>query len=367
MHTALSHRRCHVTSSHDEIDPDDAAELDAWRDAVRGATGAVGIIELPSTRYVELSRRARELVGMESTTGLDVLDTSERDAAAAVADAATSGAIDGTEVRRRQWRRADGSVVEVTVRSRAIRLAVASFGLWVARDMSSSSVDPLAGPPSVAIDAQAVRRSVTVTLDSRWRVRELIGEAAEPLRDVLSPGVALSAVTDPDDLAALLFAFAGATTRGDASVTVRLRTADGPIVVDVNINRLQDGSWGLTFTSVHRRQLGLSGPRRATDLAGALLQIATELQEVASDAGRMGGHDVLSIPGVRELPQRQREIVVRLSRGERVSTIAAEMYLSANTIRNHLSVVFRRFEVHSQAELLAALRGHDSDGPSNAM
>jgi DNA-binding NarL/FixJ family response regulator len=44
-------------------------------------------------------------------------------------------------------------------------------------------------------------------------------------------------------------------------------------------------------------------------------------------------------------------------RGERVSTIAADLYLSASTIRNHLSAIFAKAGVHSQTELLALYRG----------
>jgi DNA-binding CsgD family transcriptional regulator len=31
------------------------------------------------------------------------------------------------------------------------------------------------------------------------------------------------------------------------------------------------------------------------------------------------------------------------------------MFLSATTVRNHLSMIYRKFHVHSQTELLAAL------------
>jgi len=58
-----------------------------------------------------------------------------------------------------------------------------------------------------------------------------------------------------------------------------------------------------------------------------------------------------------ELSARQWEVVSRLVRGERVVTIAAEMYLSQSTVRNHLSAIFRKVGVHSQQELLALWRG----------
>jgi DNA-binding NarL/FixJ family response regulator len=42
--------------------------------------------------------------------------------------------------------------------------------------------------------------------------------------------------------------------------------------------------------------------------------------------------------------------------GERVPSIAAELYVTQSTVRNHLSSVFSKLGVHSQAELLRQLR-----------
>jgi DNA-binding CsgD family transcriptional regulator len=56
-----------------------------------------------------------------------------------------------------------------------------------------------------------------------------------------------------------------------------------------------------------------------------------------------------------ELSARQSEIVARLISGERVPQIARAMFLSATTVRNHLSMIYRKFDVHSQTELLATL------------
>lgn len=57
-----------------------------------------------------------------------------------------------------------------------------------------------------------------------------------------------------------------------------------------------------------------------------------------------------------ELSSRQWEILSRLIRGQRVATIARELYLSPTTVRNHLSAIFQRFGVHSQRELLDLLQ-----------
>ena len=50
------------------------------------------------------------------------------------------------------------------------------------------------------------------------------------------------------------------------------------------------------------------------------------------------------------------DIVNRLLDGARVTTIAAALYISPSTVRNHLSAVYRTARVHSQAELIELLR-----------
>jgi two-component system response regulator DctR len=61
-------------------------------------------------------------------------------------------------------------------------------------------------------------------------------------------------------------------------------------------------------------------------------------------------------PEIAELSTRQWEILSRLLEGARVSTIADELQISQSTVRNHLSTIFQRFEVHSQAELIDKFR-----------
>jgi DNA-binding NarL/FixJ family response regulator len=68
--------------------------------------------------------------------------------------------------------------------------------------------------------------------------------------------------------------------------------------------------------------------------------------------------NTLSVDRTREFTElsgRQWEVVTRLVDGQRVPEIARSMYLSPSTVRNHLTVVFRKFGVHSQRELVALL------------
>ena len=62
--------------------------------------------------------------------------------------------------------------------------------------------------------------------------------------------------------------------------------------------------------------------------------------------------DLTDIGFTRELTPRQLEVLVRLSRGERVPAVARDLYISQSTVRNHLSTIFAKAGVHSQSELM---------------
>ena len=99
---------------------------------------------------------------------------------------------------------------------------------------------------------------------------------------------------------------------------------------------------------------------RIADLERHLARIAREI-EAAGVVGHGGLiPDPERVPGLGELTSRQWHIFMRLLQGERVSTIANEMYLSPSTVRNHLSVIFHKLGVHSQAELIEKFRSKDS-------
>jgi DNA-binding NarL/FixJ family response regulator len=96
---------------------------------------------------------------------------------------------------------------------------------------------------------------------------------------------------------------------------------------------------------------------RVAQLEQHLWRIAHEIEAagVISTVARSPAPS--SVPGLSDLSTRQWEVTTRLLRGERVSTIAREMYLSPSTVRNHLAPIYRKVGVRSQAELLELLRG----------
>ena len=53
-----------------------------------------------------------------------------------------------------------------------------------------------------------------------------------------------------------------------------------------------------------------------------------------------------------ELSDRERDVLARLMAGSRVASIASELFISANTVRNHLKAIYRKLDVASQSELI---------------
>jgi len=101
----------------------------------------------------------------------------------------------------------------------------------------------------------------------------------------------------------------------------------------------------------------------ASDVAGRLRRIADQIEAAGVLAPLFQASDALGLPVTSELSPRQWAILSRLVRGEPVATIAAEMYLSRSTIRNHLSAIFQKVGVHSQQELLALWRSGTRSRP----
>ena len=61
------------------------------------------------------------------------------------------------------------------------------------------------------------------------------------------------------------------------------------------------------------------------------------------------------LPAARLTP-REQEVLDRLMDGQRVAWIADDLFVSSSTVRDHLSAIFRKVGVHSQAELIRRLR-----------
>jgi DNA-binding NarL/FixJ family response regulator len=91
-------------------------------------------------------------------------------------------------------------------------------------------------------------------------------------------------------------------------------------------------------------------------------ELEMRLRRIGAEVRAAGLIDTATTPAFQGHPEisglstRQWEILSRLLEGARVSTIANELSISQSTVRNHLSTIFQRFGVHSQAELIDTFR-----------
>jgi len=61
-------------------------------------------------------------------------------------------------------------------------------------------------------------------------------------------------------------------------------------------------------------------------------------------------------PQLGKLTSREWAVLTRLLDGQRVSAIAADLYVSQSTVRNHLSSIYAKLGVHSQVDLIRLIR-----------
>jgi DNA-binding CsgD family transcriptional regulator len=88
-----------------------------------------------------------------------------------------------------------------------------------------------------------------------------------------------------------------------------------------------------------------------------LTRIALELQIASVMAGNIpAANPELRHPVLDELSKREREVLARLVEGQRVPSIAEQLFISQHTVRNHLKSIFRKLDVGSQAELIERVR-----------
>ncbi len=115
------------------------------------------------------------------------------------------------------------------------------------------------------------------------------------------------------------------------------------------------GCRGLVFGVVGELARRTDPQDRITELERRLRRIGSEVR-AAGVVDELRAFDASRSPVFNELSARQWEILQAILRGERVPSIANRLYLSQSTVRNHLTSIFRKFNVHSQPELLEKIQ-----------
>lgn len=95
------------------------------------------------------------------------------------------------------------------------------------------------------------------------------------------------------------------------------------------------------------------------DLEAGIRAVAETRPATSVLCGAGGGAHCV-YPGLDLLSPREAEIARWLLQGQRVPAISRRLSISPHTVRNHIKAMFRKFSVHSQAELVDRLMGQAS-------
>jgi PAS domain S-box-containing protein len=246
-----------------------------------------------------------------------------------------SGALEGYRALR-HFRKADGSEFEASVWVRLTPTDGGNFGLVIIERGAAAVPWPLFDD-SITITGIVTDHDWTIELVS-GDIERILGRSSEDFKG--SPLLGLFQATDVQN-----FLSAVARVAADESkATLRMHVRDG------------DANWRDVWCMVVA-MCQHSPPRLGLALA-AMSEFGLEL-ELHRQLAVLGGGVRDSMDHLRShMPSgnfstRQWEILTRLVRGERVEEIAADLYLSPSTVRNHLAAIYKKFGVHSQTQLLA--------------
>ena len=148
--------------------------------------------------------------------------------------------------------------------------------------------------------------------------------------------------------------------------------ADGPcdvmVLLSHEIDGIDESERALALALVRYLTRAIGGGAiadvRMRQFERGLRRIALELSELGIDPrGRGGAYPTALVERLRLVSPREWEVLERLRTGLRVATIARELSISPNTVRNHLKSIYRKLGVRSQTELLEQLRGSACSSP----
>lgn len=331
-----------------------------WQRGVRRDEHALVLTDLPDTRILAMSASASELLAAPDDGERLLCDFVESGYAHRALDLLALGAVETLHGRTRLRRGLGGTGLWWSARS--VRapdgsgdFAIVTLDRIGPQDGRLTPATPI--PPRVLGDEASPGDAVAViSLDAQWRVAAVASRqtGAAP---VVPIGADVLDLVCRDSRTNLLRALALATTGARAGVPLHVRLwaerQTHPVSAAVSMEHTEAGDrFVLEMYSLD--EAGIVA--RAADLERRLRRIAAEIQGVDLMESNGRHLSVVTDPRLHGLTAKQLEIVTRLRRGERVSAIARSMYLAPSTVRNHLTAVFRKVGVNSQAELIEALR-----------
>lgn len=319
-----------------------------------------GIIDLHERRLLLASPQVDEiLLRGRPLEQLDLgLLVADRDRLDHLLDLVAAGDIDAYQSRRGLVR-GDDAIIEADNWVATSQWTDRPLALWLFAPIGEDPGRYIAPPPEASWPT-AVDGLILGVLDPALRIESISAGVVDVVRrdadDLV--GTPLHELAHPDDMPFLLSAAAQALVDGPGvAVAVRvLRNQQDWVGLRLMFNRLQGPGPRLGFAFSRPPEDDADPAGNVARLEQHLWRIAGEVEAAGVTSGYLRCPDASTFAGSDGLTSRQWEILSRLFRGERVPGIARALFLSQSTVRNHLAALFRRFDVHSQEELLETLR-----------
>jgi len=332
-------------------DPDRAEER--LRAGISGVRLALGLVDLTEMRIEAVSNAVCDVLGLPvdrivGRQAEEVIDARDRPGVAAALEALRTGAIEFY----RAYRRGAGVTAPSRICAWVRRLDLGGRPHAFIR-FGDPHLPPGPWPTGVDVFQKAVAIAVT---DGQGIVRtaSLYADVADGycLDDII--GVRLVPSSKVEDLVTLSEWRAARIDGVSIAYAAPVRNSEGVTEELEAIATALAGTPGWLVVLVQMEPLPSV---REAELEGHLWRIAAELEAsgILMRADRTPGLSLARIGEAASLTPRQWEVLRRVTAGQRVPTVAKELYISQSTVRNHLAAIFERFGVHSQADLLARL------------
>lgn len=328
---------------------------------VRSSEAPLAAVDLPSGRFLAVNPPLAKVLGstpddLVGASSLDQLSPAERHAGQLGFQALADGDLTGYQAIRRLPQAGEPDQV-FSVWVTVTDLAGARVGLVTAIPAADRDNQPGAPPPLPKGPEQG--NVVLGTVDGSWRI-DRISQDVTPLLGVRPQecsGRPVLGVIHPADAPAFLAAVEHAR-RGQRAVRLSLRLSPGTqkwTVATVIIATISpDYPPPLAFALV-RDEADPDLPadsNREKQLEAHLLRIAEELRTAGLIPRLERLPDLTAVPQLGGLTSREWAVLTRLMDGQRASAIAAGLFVSRSTVRNHLSSIYAKLGVNGQVDLI---------------
>lgn len=91
-------------------------------------------------------------------------------------------------------------------------------------------------------------------------------------------------------------------------------------------------------------------------LRQVLEQSIETIREITTQTDKTDSHKHSNVTSIAGLTQREVEVLECLLRGDRPALIANHLHVALNTVRRHLSAIYRKLNVNSQVECIEKFR-----------